>query len=130
MRFLLFLMTLLACLSFGEPSPFRCSAIQSDHGTFTGVIVNVKGKRVRGTSVTITGVGLPRSVTPNRDGYFELQLPPGTYKITVKKTGFATYSLTELEIKSGGTYSHVFRLEPARPWTHEQRVVEEPIKDP
>jgi len=132
MRFLLGLLlaTVLSCPSLGEAAPFRRSVIQNNLGTFDGVIVNVKGKRIRGASVTITGVGFPRNVKPTRDGYFELELPPGTYKITVKKPGFATYSLVELEIKSGGAYSHVFRLEPSRPWVHEQRIVEEPIKDP
>jgi hypothetical protein len=116
MRFILGLLltTVLSCPSFAEAARFRYSAIQRDHGSFIGVIVNAKGKRIRGASVTITGVGSPREVKPNRDGYFELELPPGTYKITVKKLGFVTYSLINIEIKSG-TFSHLFHLEPACP---------------
>jgi hypothetical protein len=130
MRFLLALVFALNSLSLTEAATFRRSIIQSGSGTFVGVIVNMKGKRIRGASVTVTGTSFTREVKPNRDGYFELDLPVGTYKITVKKSGFATYSLTELEIKSNGGYSHVFRLEPSHPWVHEQRIVEEPIKDP
>ena len=116
MRFILGLLltTVLSCSSFAEAARFRYSAIQRDDGSISGVIVNVKGKPIRGASVTITGVGSPRDVKPNRDGHFELDLPPGTYKITVKKPGFLTYLLIELEIKSGGMFSHVFRLEPTR----------------
>ena len=132
MRFLLALTVavVLSCSSFAETEPSPCPVIQGETGIFTGVIVNVKGKRIRGASVTISGVGNPRTVKPTRDGFFELGLPPGNYKITVKKSGFNSYSLTELKIESGGSYSHVFRLEPAFSWTHEQRIVEEPIKVP
>lgn len=74
----------------------------------------MKGKRIRGASVAVQGADLSREVKPNREGYFEINLPVGVYEITVRKHGFATYKLTNLQIKDGGEQSHVFRFESSR----------------
>lgn len=124
MRFLLTLVLALAAnsSSLGEPAS-RAYSVQNGSGTFYGVIVDPKGKRIRGASVTVTGANFAREVKPNRDGYFELVLPIGIYEIVVKKSGFATYVLRNLEIKSGGDYSNVFRLEPS----HRQATIRYPL---
>ena len=87
------------------------SIAQNRSGIFRGVIIDINGKRIEGASVTVEGTDLKREVTPNQEAYFEIDLPVGTYKITVKKSGYVTYQLTNLEIKSGGEFSHVFRLQ-------------------
>jgi Carboxypeptidase regulatory-like domain len=112
MRFILtlVLVLMLALSSLGRGS----STIQGGYGTFRGVIVDSKGKRIRGASVTISGPDLSREVKPNRDGYFEIVLPAGKYEITVKKAGFAKYMLTDLEVGRNQELSHVFRLESSR----------------
>ena len=66
------------------------------------------------------------AVTDQR-GAYRIPVRIGVYKITVKKSGFATYQLTNVEIKAGGHASHVFQLEPsnrqseirALPWYRE-----------
>jgi hypothetical protein len=115
MRLLLFLALVVgigAASLHGEA--YGSSVAQKSSGTFRGVIVDANGKRIRGASVTVEGPDLKREITPNREAYFEIDLPVGTYKITVKKAGYVPYQLTDLEVKSGGEFSHVFRLEPSR----------------
>ena len=112
MRFILTLVLVLtlALSSLGRGS----STIPGGYGTFRGVIVDAKGKRIRGASVTISGPDLTHEVKPNRDGYFEIVLPVGKYEITVKKSGYAKYTLTDLEVGRNQELSHVFRLESSR----------------
>ena len=115
MRLLLFL-ALIPVVGASAPNgeSYGYSIVQNSSGTFRGVIVDIKGERIRGASVTVEGADLKREVKPNRAGYFEIDLPVGKYEITVKKSGFATYKLTNLEVRSGGEFSHVFRLESSR----------------
>ena len=93
---------------------YGASVAHNPSGTFRGVIVDVNGKRIRGASVTVQGVNLNREVKPNREGYFEIDLPVGVYEVSVKKRGFAMYKLTNLEVKGGDEQSHVFRLKSSR----------------
>lgn len=51
---------------------------------------------------------------PNRDGYFEIVLPVGKYEVTVKKSDYAKYTMTDLEVGRNQELSHVFRLESSR----------------
>jgi hypothetical protein len=108
-------LTLFLMLSFAGYSLGRVSSnIQGGYGTFRGVIVDNKGKPIRGASVTVLGLDLTHPVRLNRWGYFEIVLPVGTYEITVKKAGFAPYSLKGLEVKLNEDSEHIFRLGPSR----------------
>ncbi|HEV3510352.1 MAG TPA: carboxypeptidase-like regulatory domain-containing protein, partial [Candidatus Sulfotelmatobacter sp.] len=65
------------------------SATTSVHGT----ISDAKGAVVTGATVTINdpATGLSRTVTTGSQGEYQfLELPPATYVLTVKATGFAT----------------------------------------
>jgi len=106
----LVLVLTLALSSLGRVS----STIGGGYGTFRGVIVDAKGKPIRGASVTISGPDPTHKVKPNRDGYFEIVLPVGKYEITVKKSGYAKYTLTDLEVGPNQELSHIFRLESSR----------------
>ena len=87
------------------------STAQGGYGTFRGVIVDVKGKRIRGAVVSISATDFKHELKHTRDGYFEIALPAGEYQITVTKSGYATYRLTNLEVGRNQDLSHVFRLE-------------------
>jgi hypothetical protein len=90
------------------------STSQGGYGTFRGVIMDDKGKPLRGASVTVLGSDLKHPVKPNRWGYFEIVIPVGTYDITVKKSGFAPYTLKGLEVKRNEDSEHIFRLGSSR----------------
>jgi hypothetical protein len=102
-------------LSLGLSSFARgYSTSRGGYGIFRGVIIDTKGKRIRGASVIISGPDIKQEIKPKREGYFEITLPVGKYKITVTKIGFATYTLTELEVGRNQELSHIFRLESSR----------------
>ena len=105
---------LMITLSLALPSHGYDYSIAQSSGTFVGVIVDIKGKRIRGAVVSVSGPDFKREIKPTRDGYFELTLPVGEYEMTVKKSGYATYRLIELEIGHNQEKSHVFRLESSR----------------
>ena len=109
------ILILVITLSLGWSSVARSySTIQAGYGIFRGVITDTKGKRIRGASVTVSGPDIKQEIKSNRDGYFEITLPVGKYKITVTRTGFATYTLTDLEVGRNQELSHIFRLESSR----------------
>ena len=107
-------LVLMITLSLALPSHGYDYSIAQRSGTFRGVIVDIKGKRIRGAVVSVSAPDFKREIKPTRDGYFELTLPVGKYEITVKKCGYATYTLTNLEIGNDQELSHVFRLESSR----------------
>ena len=67
-------------------------------GHFKGIVRDVKGSRINEASITVEGTDFHQRLRSKRSGRFELDLPPGTYRITVEKSGFANYELTELVI--------------------------------
>jgi hypothetical protein len=81
------------------------------YGVFVGRIVDANGNTIRGASVTVEGVDYTRAVKPNPAGYFGIELPVGVYTITVNRSGFAAYKLTNVNISAGGSVHYVFRLE-------------------
>jgi len=113
-RLLFFFIVLVIGATSLHGETYVSSVAQKRSGIFRGVIVDASGKRIPGASVTVEGPDLKREIIPNREAYFEIELPVGTYKITVAKSGYVRYQLTNLEIKSGGEFSHVFKLEPSR----------------
>ena len=80
------------------------SATTSLHGTVT----DAKGAVVVGAAVTISdpATGLSRSATTGGQGEYQfLELPPATYELTVKATGFATVKEkgVQLLVRTPGT---------------------------
>ena len=114
MRLLVFLVVIAIGASSFPSESCPTSIAQTRLGTFRGIVVDIKGDRVRGASVKVEGTDFTRDVEPNRKGYFEIDLPAGVYEVTVNKSGFATYRLTHLEVKGGDEQSHIFRLEASR----------------
>ena len=81
-----FLAFLLAIVAFSLP----CSA-QVVTATLTGTVTDSSTAAVPDAKVTVTAAatGVSRTVSTNGDGIFSLPfLDPGTYEVTVEKTGF------------------------------------------
>ena len=83
-------MFLLAVLLLGGASPVFAQKITGD---ITGTVTDPSGAVVPGATVTAenVGTGLSRSAKTAATGDYRLvELPPGTYKVTVSATGFKT----------------------------------------
>jgi hypothetical protein len=112
MRLILFI-AIIVSVGWSSLQANRSFAQTHPYGVFQGRIVDANGKIIRGASVTVESANFTRAVKPNPAGHFGIELPRGVYRITVKKSGFATYQLTNVEIRAGGYASHVFQLEPS-----------------
>ena len=69
------------------------SVAQTTNGSISGTITDPSGSSVAGVQVTVTGTdtGLTRNATTLDNGTYNIpQLPPGTYDLSVQKSGFAT----------------------------------------
>jgi hypothetical protein len=81
----------LAGLSLCVARPARAQTVQ---GVITGTVFDPSGAVLPGATVTIIneGTSVSQSTTTDRDGSYRFPLvPPGTYTVQVKATGFAEY---------------------------------------
>jgi len=66
---------------------------QSDTARLTGTVTDPNGAVVAGATISVTNLGMQRSVTVQSDeagNYVIPALPPGSYQVVVKQTGFQT----------------------------------------
>jgi len=74
----------------------------TNSGTVIGTITDPSGAVVSGASVTLTGPGLALKTATNGTGQYLIQaVPPGTYSLTVTKSGFATSKTTGAVVTVG-----------------------------
>ena len=84
-------------------------------GHFKGAVIDEKGTPVKGAKILVEGSNLKRTLRSDRLGQFEVDLAPGTYRITIRKSGFADYQLTDLDIELDRSREFAFRLELRNP---------------
>jgi hypothetical protein len=78
---------------------------QSTSGTISGVVKDSTGAPVPDAAVTVTNpsTNYTRQLTTNNEGTFSApQTPPGTYTITVEKSGFKKLEKTEVVLNAAG----------------------------
>jgi len=71
---------------------------QGSVGTITGTVTDPTGASVAGATVTATntGTGIHKKTTTNGAGLYSfVELPPGSYTVSVQATGFARTTLSE-----------------------------------
>ncbi|HLH32773.1 MAG TPA: carboxypeptidase-like regulatory domain-containing protein, partial [Terriglobia bacterium] len=73
-----------------------------------GVVTDPTGAVIPGAVVSLTnnGTGFKRQALTSEDGVYQfLQAPPGTYQVTVEKTGFTTVTrdTVQLQVNTPGT---------------------------
>src|SRR5260370_23797035 len=78
----------------------------STTGSIEGQVNDPNGAAVKGATVTVTSPNLisAQTATTSDDGRFQiLNLPPGTYKVTVDASGFAKYEKDDVAVNLGRT---------------------------
>ena len=72
-------------------------------GSVTGSVVDQTGLVLSGTTVTLRGDGVPRTVYSDERGDFELSggIAPGTYTLTVSLTGFSDATVNDVVVSDG-----------------------------
>src|SRR5713226_7677832 len=99
----------IACLAFLLAELIAAPAVaQVTTADVNGRVLDPKGLAVLGAKVTISNpdTGFSRETTTNDSGEFAVTLlPPGTYKVTIEKDGFATTVYEKVELAVGAKQS-------------------------
>ena len=103
-------------------------------GSMIGAIEDTSGGVLPGVVLTISSPALidgeQVTVTDGTGGYRFINLPPGTYTLTVTLDGFATYVEEELRISVGGTIERNVSMELATVAEMITVTGESPVVDP
>lgn len=83
----------------GLPSA-RAAASQS--GSLKGVVLDPNDARIAGAVIRMEGASFFRETESDEEGNFEIELPGGTYRLTVEKEGFKRFSLSPVQLSVGG----------------------------
>lgn len=89
------------------------SAAQTTNGLMTGVITDSTDAIVPEAHISVTnvGTGLNRVTSSNTSGEYILpQLPPGVYKLSVTKDGFASVSRDNIQLQVNQSITLSFQL--------------------
>jgi len=71
-------------------------------GNIYGMVADESGAALPGASVTLKGSGAPMSTTSGTDGRYRfLNLPPGSYTVSVALTGFSTVNRENIIVNTG-----------------------------
>jgi len=84
------------------------------NGRIRGTVVDPSGASVVSATVKVVNVNtnLERTVTTSEVGTFDIpNLPPGTYNVTVTKSGFRTFRQLAVKLESAATYVFSASLE-------------------
>src|SRR5262250_294345 len=90
-----------SCVCFILLATFLPAQAQSST-SLRGLITDPTGAVIPGAvvSLTNTGTGFKRQALTNEEGLYQfLQAPPGTYQVTVEKTGFTTASRDGVQLQ-------------------------------
>ena len=101
-RVMLLLTTI--ALVLGSSSSMRAQV--AGFGNLTGTTMDPKGASIAGAKVAVrnSGTGLGRDLVTDNAGEFRaLQIPPGTYDVTVEASGFARVKMTGIRVDVGAT---------------------------
>jgi hypothetical protein len=97
---------LLAVLALALGSWTSARAQVAGSGNLTGTVTDEKGAAVAGAKVAVrnSGTGIGRDLLTDSAGEFRaLQVPPGTYDVTVQAPGFGRVKMTGIHVDVGAT---------------------------
>ena len=83
------------------------AAAQTGLGSLRGYIKDEQGGALPGATITATSPALirPATAVSDAEGYYRLlNLPPGTYDLTVELSGFAGYKRAEVLVRAGANF--------------------------
>ena len=84
-------------------------------GRVAGIVIDVNEARIVGASIRIQNAEFRKVVRSDTEGQFELEVPPGTYQLTVEKSGFKRFHLPAFRVGAGTNELVNIHLEVAPP---------------
>jgi hypothetical protein len=72
----------------------------------TGVVLDPNEARIAGATIKVENGSFQRELRSDDEGYFEIELPAGTYHLVVEMAGFKRFKLSPF-YANGGASEHV-----------------------
>lgn len=104
---LLFTLTVAVCCGLGV-------GVQPQTGRVAGLVVDVNDARIVGARITLENAEVKRTRRSDDEGRFDVEVPAGTYQITVEQPGFKKFQLPEFRVGTDVSELNV-RMEVAPP---------------
>ncbi len=83
-------------------APTTAFAQAETGGTIQGTVNDAAGARVPGATIKVEGGNVSRTATADSDGFFRLlQVPAGTYKVTVTAANFSSAAIEGIQVSLG-----------------------------
>jgi hypothetical protein len=92
------------CLLAGASLTFCAAAMGQTNGAVRGIVNDPSGAVVPGATITatLTGQGVPRTVTSDKDGAFDIpELPIGNYDVSAEAAGFKKFLAKDVVVTIG-----------------------------
>jgi hypothetical protein len=90
------------CLFFSILLTTQVARAQQTLGSINGTVTDISGAAMAGATVTVSSdqTGVKRTTTTQKTGYWEiLNLPVGTYQVTVTSTNFDTMNYPAIQVQ-------------------------------
>ncbi|MDT4895179.1 MAG: hypothetical protein QOH25_256 [Acidobacteriota bacterium] len=100
--------TVLTLAGHRRPVP---RADNSQMGKITGTVLDKNEARIAGATIEFENAELSSVVRSNSEGYFEVKLPVGTYRMTVEMAGFKRFVVSLFRVKAQVRKSVSVRME-------------------
>lgn len=110
---LMFLLTLVGLVTLGVGYTTKLCG-QTSTGSVRGEVTDQSGAAVPGAEVVLqsTTIGVMRTTESLHAGNFEFPLvPPDTYQLTVKRTGFSTVKINNVIVRVNETYTQNVQMQ-------------------
>jgi Carboxypeptidase regulatory-like domain len=72
----------------------------SQVGKINGTVLDKNEARIAGATIEIENAKFSRVLHSNDEGYFEVELPAGMYRMTVEMAGFKRFVLSPFRVKA------------------------------
>lgn len=102
---ILFLIAICSGLSAG---------LQTQMSRVSGVVLDVNEARIVGAMITIENAQVKKVKRSDDEGRFEVDLPAGTYQITVEQSGFKKFRLSQFELEAPANLNIRMEVDPPK----------------
>jgi Carboxypeptidase regulatory-like domain len=95
-------LAVIACLfTFVEKTASSQRGENAQVSHIEGVVLDVNNASIVGATINIKNVDFSRKLQSDDEGKFAVELPPGTYQISVEQPGFKRFHLTAFRANAG-----------------------------
>ena len=105
------LLALSNSVTIAHPIPCSSLSVKQGIGKIKGLILDANDARVARAVVRIENAKFKREVKSGAEGNFEVELPAGLYRITVRADGFRKFEYSPFNVKPNASEILNIRLE-------------------